>query len=100
MIDLAAVITLWIEETKIENPEALQLRVDVDLWYAQIFLLLCELEAFLELLKALQAMEHRDRPSLALPGMSFPTTESSNDPSCPSQRTPLMRVLLLLGPAL
>ena len=26
------------------------------LWYAQIFLLLCELEAFTELLKALQAM--------------------------------------------
>ena len=25
-------------------------------WYAQIFLLLCELEAFTELLKALQAM--------------------------------------------
>ena len=30
VIDLAAAITLWIEETKIENPEALQLRVDVD----------------------------------------------------------------------
>ena len=28
----------------------------VVLWYAQIFLLLCELEAFIELLKALQAM--------------------------------------------
>ena len=26
------------------------------LWYAQIFLLLCELETFTELLKALQAM--------------------------------------------
>ena len=30
VIDLAAAITLWIEEAKIENPEALQLRVDVD----------------------------------------------------------------------
>ena len=30
VIDLAAAITLWIEEVKIENPEALQLRVDVD----------------------------------------------------------------------
>ena len=30
--------------------------VYVNLWYAQIFLLLCELEAFTELLKALQAM--------------------------------------------
>ena len=30
MIDLAAAVTLWIEETKIENPAALQLRVDVD----------------------------------------------------------------------
>ena len=29
-IDLAAAIALWIEEAKIENPEALQLRVDVD----------------------------------------------------------------------
>ena len=30
--------------------------VYVNLWYAQIFLLLCELETFTELLKALQAM--------------------------------------------
>ena len=30
VIDLAAAIALWIEEAKIENPEALQLRVDVD----------------------------------------------------------------------
>ena len=30
VIDLAAAIVLWIEEVKIENPEALQLRVDVD----------------------------------------------------------------------
>ena len=30
VIDLAAAIALWIEEVKIENPEALQLRVDVD----------------------------------------------------------------------
>ena len=30
VIDLAAAITLWIEEAKIENPEALQLWVDVD----------------------------------------------------------------------
>ena len=30
VIDLAATIALWIEEAKIENPEALQLRVDVD----------------------------------------------------------------------
>ena len=38
VIDLAAAIALWIEEAKIENPEALQLRVDVDLWYAHNFL--------------------------------------------------------------
>ena len=30
VIDLAAAIALWIEEAKIENSEALQLRVDVD----------------------------------------------------------------------
>jgi len=30
VIDLAAAITLWIKETKIENPAALQLRVDLD----------------------------------------------------------------------
>ena len=30
VIDLAAAIALWIEEAKIENPEALQLRVDED----------------------------------------------------------------------
>ena len=30
VIDLATAITLWIEEAKIENPEALQLRVDLD----------------------------------------------------------------------
>ena len=33
-----------------DNPQQNQL------WYAQIFLLLCELEAFTELLKALHAM--------------------------------------------
>ena len=38
VIDLAAAIALWIEEAKIENPEALQLWVDVDLWYAHNFL--------------------------------------------------------------
>ena len=54
VIDLAAAIALWIEEAKIENPEALQLRVDVDLWYAHNFLCLsvdrdlgfCELADF------------------------------------------------------
>ena len=30
VIDLAVAIPLWVEETKIENPAALQLRVDVD----------------------------------------------------------------------
>ena len=30
VIDLAAAIALWIEEAKINNPEALQLRVDAD----------------------------------------------------------------------
>jgi hypothetical protein len=30
VIDLAVAITLWVEETKIENPAALQLRVEVD----------------------------------------------------------------------
>ena len=30
VIDLAAAIALWIEEAKIENPEALQLRIDAD----------------------------------------------------------------------